>query len=576
MPQPTFSSGFGVSINGTELSSLLLQQLVSGYVDDSLNLPDLVVLRFRDPDRLLLKATGASVGAPLVVSVSVTGRSAPQKLITAEITALEVEFDTTGSYTVVRGLDPAHRLFRGRRTDTWTQATASDVATKVAQRAGLTLGRIDSTSTVFDHVCQAGVSDWVFLNGLAREIGHEVAVRDGAFEFRAPRPAEDAPDGTAPAEEALVLRRSSDLLRLRAVVTAADQVSDVEVRGWDVAEKKALIGRHRAGTRSAQLDGATPADLAKTFGDPVYVTGDVPYRTQAEVDTAAQALSEQLGGAFAEVDAVARGNPMIRAGAAITLTDLGAPFDGKYVVTTSRHTFDQAGGYQTHFSVTGRQDRSLYGLVSGGGGNGTGIPPITGVTLAVVTDVQDPTNAGRVKVCFPWLADDHVSDWARTVHAGAGESRGAFILPEVGDEVLVAFERGDLRHPYVLGGLYNGRDTPPSGPAAVDSGSGAVTRRSVVSRRGHRIDLLDADSGAGVRLATGDDALELTLDASNTRITVTSNGSVEISGAQGISIKAGQGRLQLEGADISIKATTGLTLDGGAQATLKAALVRIN
>lgn len=73
MPQPTFSSGFGVSINGTELSSLLLQQLlVSGYVDDSLNLPDLVVLRFRDPDRLLLKATGASVGAPLVVSVTVT------------------------------------------------------------------------------------------------------------------------------------------------------------------------------------------------------------------------------------------------------------------------------------------------------------------------------------------------------------------------------------------------------------------------------------------------------------------------------------------------------------------------
>lgn len=582
MPQPSFSGGFAVTIDGTALTDLILQQLVSGYVDDSLNLPDLVVLRFRDPDRMLLSATGAAIGAPLVVSVTSTGQSAPEKLVTAEITALEAEFDTTGSYTVVRGLDPAHRLFRGRRTDTWTQVTASDVATKVARRAGLRLGRVDATSTVFDHVCQGGVSDWDFLDRLAREIGHEATVRDGAFDFTAPRPAQDAPETTGAAEEVLLLRRGSDLLRLRAVVTSADQVGDVQVRGWDVAEKRALIGHRTAGTRSAQVNGASPADLARTFGDPVYVSGDVPYRTQAEVDAAAAALSEQIGGAFAEFEAVARGNPKIRAGAAIAIADVGDPFDGKYVVTTSRHTFDQASGYQTHFAITGRQDRSLYGLVAGGAG--TMPAPVTGVVVAVVTDVQDPMERGRVKVHFPWLADDHVSDWARTVHSGAGDKRGVFVLPEVGDEVLVAFERGDLRFPYVLGGLFNGRDAPPDGPTAVDSGSGAVNRRSIVSAQGHRLDLLDAAGAAGVHIATGDDKLTLDLDASGTTVTVHSDGTVTIEGTQGVTVDAGTGTLDLKGKDVSITgqtgvsitAATGVTVDGGAQATLTAGLVRIN
>ncbi len=94
--------------------------------------------------------------------------TAPEPLIQGEVTALEAEFDSTGTYTVIRGYDQAHRLFRGRRTETYTQSTASDVATKVAQRAGLTVGKVESTSTVFDHLSQGGVTDWEFLDSLAR------------------------------------------------------------------------------------------------------------------------------------------------------------------------------------------------------------------------------------------------------------------------------------------------------------------------------------------------------------------------------------------------------------------------
>jgi phage protein D len=270
MAEVGISTAFAITVDDTQLPADLEQQLVAAQVDDSLNLPDLVILRFRDPDRTVLAASGAKIGSRLVVSVTSGGTTATP-LITAEVTALEAEFDATGTFTVIRGFDPAHRLFRGRRTETYTQVTASDVATKVARRVGLDLGKVDATSTVFEHVSQGGVSDWDFLNGLAREIGHEVAVKDGKFEFRAPRPAQDAPTagGSGSDSDPLVLRQGTDLLRFRAVVTSAEQVKEVQVRGWDVAQKKALVGTAPAKTRAAEPagSGTAPGDLASVFGD---------------------------------------------------------------------------------------------------------------------------------------------------------------------------------------------------------------------------------------------------------------------------------------------------------------------
>jgi phage protein D len=580
MAEPQISNAFAISVDGTPLPEDLEHLLVEAQVDDSLNLPDLVILRFRDADRTVLAKSGAKIGSKLVVSATSSGSTTPQPLITAEVTALEAEFDATGTFTVIRGFDPAHRLFRGRRTETYTQVTASDVAKKVAQRAGLTLGPVDSTSTVFEHVSQGGVSDWDFLNGLAREIGHEVAVKDGKFEFRAPRPADDAPAPSGPGSEPLLLRQGTDLLRFRAVLTSAEQVKEVQVRGWDVAQKRALVGTAPAKSRSAELTGpgATPADLAKVFGDQVYVASDVPYRSQAEVDVAAKALAEQIAGASTEFEGIARGNPKIQAGTAIAVDNLGAPFDGKYVVTTSRHSYDQSTGYSTHFAVTGRQDRSIFGLTSGASGGGINGRSLDGVVVAQISDARDPQHQGRVKLTFPWLSDEYVSDWARTVQLGAGKDRGFYVLPEVGDEVLVAFEQGDIRRPYVVGGLFNGIDTPKSGPIDdVDSGSGAINRRSVVSRRGHRIDLLDQDGKKeGVSISTGDDKLRFVLDATGSTVTLHSDGTVTVEAKNGITVDAGTGSLQLKGADIALKATSGVTVDGGGGAVQVTAGTELN
>lgn len=85
-----------------------------------------------------------------------------------------------------------------------------------------------------------------------------------------------------------------------------------------------------------------------------------------------------------------------------------------------------------------------------------------GVVEAIVMDALDPEKEGRVKVQFPWFDDDMVTEWCRVSQLYAGNGYGSLFVPEVGDEVLVAFVHGDMRMPVVLGGLYNGNDKPSS------------------------------------------------------------------------------------------------------------------
>lgn len=558
----SISSQCLIEVEGIPLPADIAGLLTDAFVEDSQRRPDMFVLRFRDVGRAVVEKSGARIGARVRLSVQTAHSQAPELLMAGEVTAVEAEFDATGTFTAIRGYDPAHRLFHGRRTAAYTQATASDIVTTVTRRAGLRPGTIETTTTVFDHVSQGGQTDWDFLEDLAREVGFELTVREGKVHFTAPRAATGAPEPGGPETRIpLVLQLGQDLVRIRAVVTSAQQVKEVEVRGWDVTTKKALIATEPAVTTAIELPDTDPKSLADIFGDSTYVSTDVPHGTQAEVDAAAKSLAEEVAGSFATLEGVARGNPALVAEAAVSLAGLGSPFDGKYTLTSARHRFDPATGYTTTFTVSGRTDRSLLGLAS----TDTAAPRPLGLAVGIIDDVQDPEGLGRVKVSLPWLSDDYVSDWARTVQLGAGKNRGWMVLPEVGDEVLLGFERDDFRRLFVLGALHNGIDgPPPKGIGLIDSGTGAVNRRSMVSRLGHRIDLLDeAGKATGITMLTADDKLTLNLDAQQTKIIVHSDGTILIEGGNGVVVDAASAKLELKGGQVAISGTQGVSVDGG-------------
>ncbi|MEV8411561.1 VgrG-related protein, partial [Streptomyces niveus] len=366
MSQQGVATALVVEFGGTPLPPKFANTLVEGYVDDSRTLPDLFLLRFRDPDRVLLEQTGLKIGGEARLLARAGGDSTPKPLLDGVVTALEVELDETGTFTVVRGLDESHRLFRGRRVASYQNMTLADICGQVAQRAGLKPGTVDIAGPVIEHIAQPNVTDWEFVRGLAEEAGAQAYVREGQLHITRPAEASSAPDGSARADRnPLVLELGGNLIRCRAGVSAAEQVSEVEVRGWDVQAKEPLVGKAPAGTSSTLELGVSAAEVSAPFGEARFVVTDAAYGTQAQVDQAAKALAERIAGSFAELEAVIRGNPAVRAGSAVALNAVGAPFEGRYTVTSSRHVFDAVRGYETWITVSGQQERSLFGLTGG-------------------------------------------------------------------------------------------------------------------------------------------------------------------------------------------------------------------
>ncbi|SHI13894.1 VgrG-related protein [Streptomyces sp. 3214.6] len=560
MVQSAFSSVIQVTLGGRPLPVDFAPLLVEGWVDQGLGVPAAFRLTFRDPYRQVLGKLGVKFGTPVVLAPIADGKGASDPLLTGEVCGLEADYDGTGTFTVIRGYDFGHRLMRQRRVAAYRNQSASDIARKLAAQDGVPVGKIQSTKTVYEFISQANVTDWDFLARLADENEMVMSVdAKGKFQFLKPDPASGAPPTSTPGDKSpFVLEAGTDILRLRAAVTAAEQVGTVEARGWDVTTKKKLTATAPAKTNPGISIGTTPGEAAAKFKPAKLVDAQTPYDRQSEVKFAAEALADDVTGSFAELEVIARGTPKLRPGLPVTLADVGDPFEGKYTATSVRHVFGDGKHYEAWVTVSGRQWRSLYGLSSGGGNaaNGLNLP---GTTNALVTDVQDPLKQGRVKLQFPWLDDAYISDWTRVVQWG-GKDGGSIFPLDVGDEVLVAFDRGALDHPYVIGGLYNGKDkpTPVKDVPLHDGARRRAARHTLSDRDGNRVDLLSQKTGGrkqGVRVTSGDDRLVINLDRTKTEITVDSKGTVSITGSRSVSIEAGT--------DLTLSARRNLTIKSG-------------
>jgi len=177
---------------------------------------------------------------------------------------------------------------------------------------------------------------------------------------------------------------------------------------------------------------------------------------------------------------------------------------------------------------------------------------IYGVVIGVVTNNQDPDGMGRVKVKFPWLSDVDESDWARVAAPMAGKQRGVYFLPEVDDEVLVAFEHGNVRFPYVVGALWNGKDAPPA-----TNSDGKNNVRIIQSRSGHVVKLNDEDGKETIEIIDKSQKNSIVIDTAKNTITVTTDKDITFSATKG-TIK-----LDAQNVEISSSAATKVSIHRG-------------
>jgi len=214
---------------------------------------------------------------------------------------------------------------------------------------------------------------------------------------------------------------------------------------------------------------------------------------------------------------------------------------------------------------------SLFELICDSTTEAAGVGRISGVVIGVVTNNKDEEGLGRVKVRFPWLSEADESHWARIAAPMAGKQRGIYFLPEVDDEVLVAFEHGDVRFPYILGALWNGQDTPP---AANDDGKNNL--RVIQSRSGHIIRLNDEDGKEKIEIIDKSAKNSIVFDTAENTITITTDKDITLAAPQG-TMKLDAQKIEIKSsADLKIEAGAGLDVKASATMNIKGATVNIN
>lgn len=571
-----------ITVDGTELKSDIDGQITNVTVIDRLRMPDSFILVFRDPTRDALDKAKLKIGAVVKITTTAPGMDAEDVLISGEVTSIEAEYDLLGTRAVVRGYDKLHRLSAGKKTKTWDNATYGDIAQEVASSAGLSVS-VGSTGGAQDHVIQGNVTDLEFLYELAHKVGFDLDIDEDTVHFKKPSTASKAPaGGNLQSSNPKQLVWGHNLLEFRARVSAVAQVPDVKVRGWDVKKKQAVIGKARAKTDSASLD-LTPGRLADKVGGSTMFVTDRPVVDQRAADDLAAAYADQVASAAFEATAVVVGSPDLKAGVAVSVARVDQNLAGDWVISSARHEFG-SGPYRTHLEFSGRQDRSLHGLVAGGLSVPANRARMYGVVIALVTDNKDPDNNGRVKVTYPWLDEDAVSNWARIARPSAGKDYGFVWVPELKEEVVVAFEHGDLNFPLVIGSLWNGKDKMPSKLTEGLSDNGKITRHAFVSPGGHQIVFYDKDDDSGIQITTKDKKYRIVLGSSEKKMVIYAEGDVRLETKGKMDMKvdkdfslAVNGAIKIEAQkSLDLKSSSSMNVESKAQVTLKGSKVGIN
>ena len=229
------------------------------------------------------------------------------------------------------------------------------------------------------------------------------------------------------------------------------------MRGLGPAEQAHDRGVGPAGATGSSI-GIDRDRATSALGGGTATIADRPVASQEEAAALARSVGAHLGNAFVEAEGTSHGDPRLRAGTKIRIEGVGDKFTGTYSLSSTTHVFRGTRGYETNFVVSGRVARGLVDLARPAARRAWG----DGVVVGVVTQNEDPEALGRVRVKYPALGDQTEGWWARISSPSAGEGRGLMMMPIAGDEVLLAFEHGDVRRPIVIGSLFNGKSKPGS------------------------------------------------------------------------------------------------------------------
>jgi uncharacterized protein involved in type VI secretion and phage assembly len=522
---------YSVLVDGSELPEDVGKRVREVRILSYLRLPDMCTLSIvyqkgKEGEDQPIDSHPFDIGKSLEVKLGARDQLTTTSLFKGQVVSQELNFGAGGVELMVRGFDRSHSLIRARKVRTFQNQTTSDIVSKVLGEAGFS-AQCDSTGDPHEFMQQDNETDWDFIWRLAERVGFEFVVQDTDAYFRKPN-----------ADNPIELEWPQTLRSFSPRVTATQQAQQVTLSAFDPKAKQA-IGVTASSPNQVARIGVERSSVAGAFdGADIHIATE-PVMSQSEGQGVAQALLDKLANGYIAAEGVSDGNPAIRAGASVQVSGLGQKFSGLYRVAAATHILRGGATYETHFANS--PAHTLLGSV-GGDRSSAGAPHFGAqLVIGLVTNNQDPESMGRVRVQYPSLGPDAEGAWAPIASVSAGNARGLMMLPVVGEEVLVGFEHGDTRRPYVLGSLFNGTDLPGDDLTQSQDGSFALLSDQKI-------------------VATAKDAMNLT---TNQSLTVSADQNISETAQQSYTIESQQG-------DISIKADMGnITIEGTQSVTIK-------
>lgn len=486
------------------------------------------------------------VGAEVEIEAGYLGQpSAHASLFKGVVVRHAVEAGAAGASLRLELRDRALVLAQGRRTALYQDLTDGDVFKRLVGDAGLKVGKIDATRYKHPALVQYQCSDWDFLLVRAEAQGRVITVVDGMVSLLEPKAASTVDHTLSYGDEVYAFELEVDGLA---------GAAGAKAMAWDSKTQAALTGQ---GSQPADLvPGPSRGDkLAKTLGMAALRLGSAAPLAQDELSTWATATLMRAELASLRGTVRVPGLPKAALLRGVQLSNIGKRFDGKAPVTALAHRIAQ-GAWTTdlQLGLAARPHRLADDLAAppAAGLN----PPLAGLCLAVVSQVHaDPDKAWRVKVKLAGMADPPLEVWARLALPQAGQDRGWYLRPEVGDEVVVGCLHDDPRQPVVLGSLHSGKYPPPAAltdDTADDALSGFFTRSGLSLVLDDKKKSLLIKTPAGHQVLLDDDAKTLGLkDSHGNEITLDKDG-VRIKSVKDLAFEA-SGKVTVKGSKIDLQ-----------------------
>ena len=483
-----------------------------------------------------------------------------------------IKIRENNSVLIVECRDEAVKLTIGRKSSFYYESKDSDIIEEIIGKYGLE-NEVEATIFTNKEMVQYRASDWDFIISRAQFNGQICTVADGKIIIAAPDLSQ---------EEIETVAFGATLIDFDAEMDARNQFNSITAYGWNPSEQEIVDAE--ASDPALNLNGnISVSELADVMDlENLELKHGGNYNTtQLQQWSDSKSLFQQLSKTRGRIKF--QGIPTVKPGTMLKLEGVGDRFNGKIFISAVRHQLaDGNWTVDAEFGMNPEWFSETYDISEQAAA--AIIPAVSGLQIGIVTQLEsDPEGENRILVKIPIINKDEQGIWTRIATLDAGNNRGSFFLPEIGDEVIVGFVNDDPNHAVILGMLHSSANPAPLNATDDNHEKGFVTRSEMKLVFNDDKKSITVETPGGKKVIIDEDAGVIKIEDENSNIITMDDSGIAIESCSDFSIKA-TGDCNIDATNVNIKANAEFKAEGNAGAevstsaiaVIKGSLVQIN